>query len=84
VCALDREAFVEQEIVDAELNLAQSLRGRLVDASLSLHPDGVDLHGIAGSYYVTQMAQHAVKEHVSLPLVANEIDVLTARSDRRP
>lgn len=84
MCGLDREAFVEQEIVDAELYLAKSLRGRLFDASLSVRPDGVVLHGTAGSYYVKQMAQHAVMEHLSLPLVANEIEVVTARRDRRP
>ncbi len=84
MCGLDREPFVEQEIVDAELYLAQSLRGRLFAASLSVHPDGVVLHGIAGSYYVKQMAQHAVMEHLSLPIVANEIEVVTTQSDRRP
>jgi hypothetical protein len=49
-----------------------------------VHPDGVVLHGIAGSYYVKQMAQHAVMEHLSLPIVANEIEVITTQSDRRP
>jgi osmotically-inducible protein OsmY len=63
------------EIATVAAHLAQHLRGRLRDASVTIHRGGVVIRGTTKSYYVKQLAQHAVMKHVSLPIVANEIDV---------
>lgn len=67
--------IISDEIATAEAHLAKHLRGRLSDISLSVHLGGVVITGRTRSYYVKQLAQHAVMERVSLPIVANEITV---------
>ena len=56
-------------------HLAKHLRGRLHDAHLFIRQGGVVIRGVANSYYVKQLAQHAVMQRVSLPIAANEIVV---------
>jgi hypothetical protein len=63
------------QIAAAEAQLARDLRGRLRDASVSVQPGGVVIHGFATSFYVKQLALHTVRKHVSLPVVANAIEV---------
>jgi hypothetical protein len=72
---LEREAVVKEELDSVMAHLTSHLRGRLHDVSVSVHRDGVVIRGKAGSYYVKQLAQHAVMEAVSLPIAANEIEV---------
>jgi len=73
--AYEESSITSGEIATAAAHLAQHLRGRLRDASVSVQRGGVVIRGITKSYYVKQLAQHAVMKHVSLPIVANEIDV---------
>lgn len=68
---------VADQIANAATHLAMSLRGRLHDASVSVHIGGVVIRGTTSSYYVKQLAQHAVMKHVSLPIASNEIVVRT-------
>jgi len=56
-------------------HLAKYLRGRLHDVNLIVRQGGVVIRGAANSYYVKQLAQHAVMQRVSLPIAANEIVV---------
>jgi hypothetical protein len=63
------------EIAIAAAHLAGHLRGRLHDVSLSVQRGGVIIHGRTRSYYVKQLAQHAVMKRVSMPIAANEIVV---------
>lgn len=74
---LERKAVVADEIDSVMAHLTSHLRGRLHDASVSVHRDGVVIRGKAGSYYVKQLAQDAVMKGVSLPIAANDIEVST-------
>lgn len=71
----DRMLVVSGEVATAAAHLASHLRGRLRDVSVCVHPGGVVLRGKASSYYVKQLAQHAVMKCISLPIAANEIEV---------
>ena len=71
----DHASMISDEIATAEAHLAKHLRGRLSEVRLSIHLGGVVITGRTRSYYVKQLAQHAVMERVSLPIVANEITV---------
>lgn len=78
------QAVVSQEIARAEAHWARRLRGRLRDATISLQHDGVILRGRTNTYYVKQLAQHSVMKLVSVPIAANEIEVVPLPSRRRP
>jgi len=67
-------SFADQ-VATATTHLSMHLRGRLHDASISIYPGGVVIRGTTKSYYVKQLAQHAVMKCVSLPIAANEIVV---------
>ncbi len=56
-------------------HLAKCLRGRLHNVKLAVREGGVVIRGTASSYYVKQLAQHAVMQRISLPIAANEIVV---------
>ena len=49
---------------------------RLREFSIDAGEHGLVLSGVAPSFYVKQLAQHAVMKRVSLPIAANEIEVL--------
>jgi hypothetical protein len=66
---------VSDEIAITAEHLAVHLRGRLRNVSLTVQRGGVIIHGRTRSYYVKQLAQHAVMKRVSLPIAANEIEV---------
>jgi hypothetical protein len=71
----EQSLITSGEVATAAAHLAKHLRGRLRDASVSVQRGGVVIRGTTKSYYVKQLAQHAVMKHVSLPIAANEIDV---------
>ena len=56
-------------------HLAARFRGRLFDLRMFFRDGGVVIRGAAASYYVKQLAQHAVMELLELPITANEIVV---------
>lgn len=80
----EQPAAVLSEVAAAEVYLARHLRGRLRDIRITVHRDGVVLQGRASSYYVKQLAQHAVMTNVSLPIAVNEIEVVPQPAGRQP
>lgn len=62
----------------AAAHLATQLRGRLHNIRVFAEPEGVVIHGVANSYHVKQLAQHAIMRMFALPVVANEITVPSA------
>lgn len=71
----DVTPLIANEIAIASRHLVKQLRGRLRNASVSIRHGGVVIRGTTKSYYVKQLAQHAVMKRVSLPIEANEIEV---------
>ncbi len=71
----DRAPDVSDQIAITVAHLAKHLRGRLRDVRLTVQGEAVVIHGRTSSYYVKQLAQHAVMKRVSLPIAANEIEV---------
>jgi hypothetical protein len=71
----DLTTNVSDEIAITAAHLRAHLRGRLRNVSLTVRRGGVVIHGRTRSYYVKQLAQHAVMKRGSLPIAANEIEV---------
>jgi hypothetical protein len=57
------------------------LVGRVRDFRLIIRDRGLVLRGQALSYYVKQLAQHAVMQTTRLPIRANDIEVSGAERD---
>ncbi len=75
----DQAPAISDELVAAAGHIANVLRGRLLDICLTVERGGVVIGGRTGSYYVKQLAQHAVMSCVSLPIAANDIEVVWAK-----
>ena len=58
-----------------EILLQRRLGNRIRDLRVLIRPGGVILQGRAQTYHAKQLAQHAVMELASLPILANDIDV---------
>lgn len=56
------------------------LRGRLWQFNVTGEEQGLVLSGEAPSFYVKQLAQHAVKRLTKLPIARNDIQVLEPQS----
>jgi hypothetical protein len=56
--------------------LLRRLGNRVRDLRVILLADGLILQGRTGTYHAKQVAQHAAMELATLPIVANEIEVL--------
>lgn len=54
----------------------RELRGRLSDFRVSADGQGLVLSGTAPSFYVKQLAQHAVGRLTPLRIIRNEIEVM--------
>jgi hypothetical protein len=63
------------EIAQLETHVQSRLNGRVRHLRLVVRGCGLVLTGRAGTYYGKQLAQHAVMEATSLPILANDIDV---------
>ena len=63
-------------IEQLEAHLQRRLNGRVRDLRLVVCGQGLILQGRASTYYVKQLAQHAVMNATALPIVTNEIEVL--------
>lgn len=74
VARQDEDALL-REVVEIESRVRVCLRGRLHDFRLIRHDRGVILLGRAPTYYVKQLAQHAVMKVASVTIVANRIAV---------
>ena len=58
-----------------EANIQDRLGSQIRDFQLVLAEKGLVLRGHAHTYYVKQLAQHAVLEAKGLPILAHEIEV---------
>ena len=63
------------EMEQLETHVQSRLSGRVQHFRLVVRGCGLVLMGHARTYYAKQLAQHAVMEATTLPIVANEIDV---------
>ncbi len=59
-----------------EEQIRRQLTGRVRDLRIVLHRRKLILRGRSHTYYAKQLAQQAVMEAFTLPLEANEIEVL--------
>ena len=66
---------VERDIRELEENVRRRMSGRLRNFRVSLHADGLVLHGHSTTYYAKQLAQHAIMAAVHVRIVANKIEV---------
>jgi hypothetical protein len=58
-----------------EALMQRRLGHRIRGLRILVRPAGVILQGRTATYHAKQLAQHAVMELASLPILANEIDV---------
>ncbi len=74
-----REPLTNLATADAtselEMRVRHRLGGQLVDFHVETTGTGLVLRGRARTYYVKQLAQHAILEATDLPILANEIEV---------
>src|SRR5262249_20850238 len=63
------------EMEQLEMHVQSRLNGRVRSFHLVVRECGLVLTGRAGTYHAKQLAQHAVMEATSLPILANEIEV---------
>jgi hypothetical protein len=68
-------AVAERTVGQIEAYVRHRLAGRVRDFRVLIRDRGLVLRGRAPTYYVKQLAQHAVMERVGLPILANEIEV---------
>jgi hypothetical protein len=78
------DLLCESELAPMTADMVEELRtqvwqrssGRVRDFRLLVRGRGLVLQGHAPSYYAKQLVQHAIMEATSLPILANEIEVL--------
>jgi hypothetical protein len=63
------------ELDNLEAHVQGRLGGRVRFLQVLLRGQGIVLKGRAHSYYVKQLAQHAVMQTSDYPILANEIEV---------
>jgi hypothetical protein len=73
---LQRDTAACEGAARIEEEMRRRLTGRVRDFQLVLLEHGRVLRGHAQTYYSKQLAQHAVMETTTLPIRANEIEVL--------
>lgn len=72
---MSKEFASKPDLKLLETLVQKRLVGRVQNLRLQFRNDGLVLQGYAPTYYVKQLAQHAVMEFTGLPLLANEIEV---------
>lgn len=73
-----------QLIRELEGRVRTQLGGRVRDLRFVLDDHGLVLRGRTDSYYVKQLAQHAVLKFAEVRLLANEIEVTADRPSSEP
>jgi hypothetical protein len=73
VLTIDGTAEIDLDTLEAHIQA--QLHGRIRDLRVVAGECGLHLHGCTHSYYVKQLAQHAVMKATSMPIIANEIEV---------
>jgi hypothetical protein len=69
------DTATSESLARIEEQVRCGLSGRVRDFRLDVRDDGLVLRGHAHTYYAKQLAQHAVMQISSLPILANEIEV---------
>jgi hypothetical protein len=64
-------------------SVQRQLAGRVCELRLLVEENGVVIQGRAYTYYAKQLAQQAVMKATGLPLLANNIEVLSPLTVRR-
>ncbi len=59
-----------------EVKLTPQFLGRIRDLQVLPQKDGFILRGRASTYHAKQLAQHALLDETTLPLIKNEIEIL--------
>jgi hypothetical protein len=62
-------------VTELEVFIQRRLCGHVRGFRVLLRDQGVILRGQAHTYYAKQLAQHAVMKAITLPILANEIEV---------
>jgi len=74
---LDAPVRASPEDLDRlEMHLQSQLSGRVRGFRLEARADGLVIQGQAATYYAKQLAQHLVMSLTTVPIEANEIEVL--------
>jgi hypothetical protein len=63
-------------IAEIEAQLRGQLRGRINQLRVVVREDGLVLRGSSRTYHAKQLAQHGLMQATTVPLVANEIEVV--------
>jgi hypothetical protein len=66
------------ELDALEGRAGRRLHGRVRHFRLMVMAGGLVLRGQASTYYAKQLAQHAIMEATTTPILANEIEVISA------
>jgi hypothetical protein len=69
------DTMTGESLARIEEHVQSRLTGRVRDFQLLIRDQGLVLRGHARTYHAKQLAQHAVMEATSLPILANEIAV---------
>ncbi|MGC8643079.1 MAG: hypothetical protein ACP5XB_24735 [Isosphaeraceae bacterium] len=72
---VETEFLTSEGLAWLEDSIKCRLGGRVHDFHILFREQGLVLRGHSHTYYVKQLAQHAVMESVGLPIWANEISV---------
>jgi len=65
------------EVERLESFMQMRLGNRIRNLRVQLLPGGLVLHGRTTTYHAKQLAQHAVMELATTPILANDIEVMT-------
>lgn len=70
------DAVTSRDLAPIVSEVGRVLRGRLRRLTIERCDDGLILFGEAPTFYVKQLAQHAVGRLSAVPIVRNEIEVV--------
>ena len=72
---MNSQDMSEPAVEQLEALVQRRLHGQVRNLHLSMGDQGFTLKGQTSTYYVKQLAQHAVMEITGLAILANEIEV---------
>jgi hypothetical protein len=64
------------DLDEIQAHVQSDLMGRVLDLRLSNRGMGLVLRGQARTYYAKQLAQQAVMKLTTIPIIANDIEVI--------
>lgn len=69
-------ALNSRTVAELETQLQRKLRGQVHELRVQARDKGLTLQGYAYTYYAKQLAQHALMNATTFPLLSNEIAVV--------